>query len=458
MDDLRGVRGELAEVQLALETAQGAAVRPLLVAEEKLFAQHAEELLGPFAERPYRYALSCRRWFVDRIEMPRVPADALLTAFDKLQALLDHPSGSRCRSLVDARFPRRVPHSVEELMTGQTVVTERMLALPGLRAIHAHAPVAIAPLQSRTLRHLGMRCMEPVEPALASAELPELETLSLHQVGERPVDAACLVAALSRMSARRLVLSIYSRPYPKMPTPGWTDDDVLALAPVADRISQLSLSAPFLSVRSVIPKVDRLRVEIPTHAQGLADFDRLPLAEKVDLRADALNPQHLSIVDAFVQSDLARSARVLHVSAIDEAFARVADAELPLLEELSVRLARPRPGSVLFAKDHIPNVKTVTVDSHKALDDLAASPLANRIETLVVRLQVGDSSASRWFAVRDRFPRLRTLVVRGHRGLSLDAKASLYERGHDVVWPEPDRLGLRHLVDGVGSHLGHIGE
>jgi len=66
------VRGELADIQLALEDARGAACRALLLEEERLLRDHAEHLWGPLAKLGPQWPglFLWRRGFLDSIASP----------------------------------------------------------------------------------------------------------------------------------------------------------------------------------------------------------------------------------------------------------------------------------------------------------------------------------------------------------------------------------------------------
>lgn len=437
-------RDELIAVQLELETARGARARELLTAEKELLDDHATHFYGPLESLREHLdgELRWRRGFIDSVAQRHFfwqddqgCEDPLPDSV--LRDALGHPSLSLCRSLSSKRLPKRLPRTLDRLDLYQAVVTRRLLAAPSLRELHVMELVASAPLRHEQLRVLGLKPNQPALAALAEAELPSLELVSL--AAAQHADAAQLAEALSRLPARKVTLEVAGKASSQRP--GWTDSDFAELAPVADRIIGLSLSPPFVSAQMPLPSLRRLSVQAlsPTGWRVDAfDFDALPPARELLLHVRSHQIDHGALASAFARSDFARQLRSLHLEAFTP-LDLAGRAPLDQLEELSIMPMEARRAASLsdpfFQVGSLPSLRTLTLRMPQQLPGLAASPVAASVETLRFTF-CGDESAQAFLDIRDRLTALRTLVVCGVRSLSVEMRGELVEIGCDVVFAD----------------------
>ncbi|NUP13193.1 MAG: hypothetical protein HOW73_44710 [Polyangiaceae bacterium] len=458
-------RGDLIDVQLELETARGARAKELIFAEEKLLTEHAAHFYGPLAElsTKHRGSFTWRRGFIRGLAVPPESwgskGHTVPLPLDKLGPALDHPAMRLCRELWSKRWPKRLPSCVERLHLQQAVITERLLAASHLRELDLWTMVASPPLRHERLRVLGLQLKGPALDALASAELPELETLVLRGIGSDDGEPGHVQEVLARLPARKLFLGVQSKP--RDGRSGWTDGDFAALAPIAERVEGLELHCPFFSANLPCPHLRRLKLELHSRTGapvGELDFDVLPRARELYLHVRSHQVNHTALGESFVRSELAKHVRTLHIEA-SRPIGALGKAPLECLEELSVMPMGSMHLDVsheLFKEDAFPGLRTLTLRMPRQLSGVVESPVASRLETLSLYFD-GEAGAKTWLEARNRFPKLRTLVARGTRQLSGAVRAALLDGDHDVVWAEHDRWAHAHWFTGAGDARGFAG-
>ncbi|NUO50994.1 MAG: hypothetical protein HOV80_19235 [Polyangiaceae bacterium] len=458
------VRGELADVQLALEDARGTTFRELLFAEERLLNERSDELWGPLAQVGPMHpgSFHWRRGFLDSILVPGVSVILHQGQRTREEPLprelfaraLEHDVGRLARYVMGARKPKRAPTWTEEFGATQMVLTRDVMALPLLRGLWVWTLVAGVPLVHPTLERATLPCTGPTLGLLEAAQLPALKQLTLTRVAEAREGLARLAQAVSKLTPDHVSLGLQGPYGPR----AWTPDDLRALEPIADRIEALDLRLPIPSIDFQLPRLRRLTLALTT-SHGVvgsgAPLPALPPVEElhVSLRGGggAAAP-----VGALRDSAALHSARVLHLEADDRFVAEIAAKPLPRLEELAVITMGLRHldfSDAVFAKDSFPNVRTVSIGATEQLPGLVSSPLADRIETLSIHL-MNAKAVSAWLDVREKLPGLRTLVVRGMRAFDAATRASLYDAGHEVIWARSNSEAHREVQEGRRTEPG----
>ncbi|NUP13078.1 MAG: hypothetical protein HOW73_44120 [Polyangiaceae bacterium] len=460
----RDPRGDLIDVQLELEGARGDRAKDLFAREERLLTDHGDHFYGPaaaLAER-YRGSFVWRRGFVDQLIAPseyRASADdAEPMPIAKLRATLDHPSFRLCRTLYAKQWPKRVGPRLESMTLEQAVITNRVLAPPHLRELRVNKLVESVPLSNERLRFLGVNLSRPALEALSGCNLPSLDAMALTELGLHDVHPIAAARVLAHCRARRLFLDIPSRFAASLPA--WGQEEFAMLARIGDRIEGLSFGTPWLSAAFPTPNLRRLRLHVRSRGERVTefDFDTLPTAPELAIRADFHNVDHDALGDALTRSDLAKGLRRLHIEASNR-LGSLGKTPLEALEELSVISLGVRDEDFsdrLFEEDVYPNLNTVTIRMAHQLPGLAAAPVAKRLRTLCVFIQ-GERELAQWRAARPRFENLRTLVVRGAIGMAASVRSEILDLGPDVIWGEHDRINYHRYFGDAGTTPGYQG-
>ncbi len=461
------VRGELADIQLALEDARGTEHRDLLLAEERLLNERAAELWGPLAEVGPKHPgnFLWKRGFLDSIVVP----GATITSHqgqrtrteplprEILSRACEHDVARLSRYMMAWRKPRRAPTWIDRLDFAQVVLTRDVMALPMLRALSAWTLVSSVPLRHPTLEHLGLACKGPTLELLESAELPGLKSLYLTNVTGSRADLARIAQAIARLAPEKLLLAVDGAYGPN----AWTADDLRALEPIAGRLEGLALRLPIPPIDFQLPRLRRLNLSLSA-SFGSVDFGAkapaLPPVEELSIRIMG----RFGIPDTIAavrESAALRGARVLQLEGMDASTAEIVGRPLERLEELAVMaMGTMNVGfsDAILKKDSFPKVRTLSLAMSQQLPGLALSPLAPRIETLSLELRSPRDVAA-WRDAREKLPNLRTLVVRGLRAFDAATRATLHDGGHEVIWARTNAEALRSGFEGTRMEPGFSG-
>lgn len=210
-----------------------------------------------------------------------------------------------------------------------------------------------------------------------------------------------------------------------------------------------------------MPNVRRLRLNVrsagPTSSPE-HDFDAAPLAPELHLQVKFRDVDHDAVGAALMGSELGKQLRSLHVEA-GRPLGRLGTVALESLEELSVMPmgnVNLEVSDRLFQADGFPNVRTLSLAFPQQYSAVVESPLAGRVETLSIPLgHAGTVKA--WLNIRERFPKLRTLVARGWRSLPAAMRGALLDDGYEVVWPEPEPWARNRYFGNPGGAPGFVG-
>lgn len=447
------VQVELARIERAEEEARGSALRELFLARRQLLEEHGTELMGPVASfaKEHPSNITWREGFVDGIVRPSdyksegqlidpLPLSSLLSA-------LELPAFSRCRSIFSSRWRGAPPPSTERLTFQQAVITEAVIALERLRELRVGAVVASVPLSHAGLEKLAIGWAGPAPAMLDNAELPALKMLAVTGLGRDQDDPRDAARTIARTRAESVFLGIHG----KMGRAGWGAEEVSALEPIADRVVGMQWfgTAPALGIP--LPKLRRLRLDLRVQPGPRPSPIALPdlEVEEVDVLVFGRGPHMRTVATQLAESRLVRGARVLHLRASDRAFVALFERPLERIEELSfssLGTAHVAVGDEIFQKGSLPSLRTLSLAAAPQLPGVANSAVAARIEQLSIQLQ-GPSCVSTWIAVREKFPRLRTLVARGARRFDAESRAALYDGDHRVIWAENDAEERRRFFD-----------
>lgn len=458
------VRAALAQLQSSYESMSGGPsgpqqrtttlpdakeVRRLLVEMERLLTDHKEELWGPLARVAAQYPehFPWRRGFIDSVVAPPITSSSRAGVVDPMpdevfRAALGHPSLSACRHISVPRWTSLVPASVESLSLRQAVLTRAALSLPKLRELAVETIVAAPVLAHAGLEILSTRAQRPLVELLGSAELPSLRKLALLGLGERELSPGPLAHSLHRSQARALIVELHADcPFTVMS----------ALTPIAERIVSLALPTSATEPPFGLPKLQRLRIDFP-HQRGSrleSWIGNAPKARELHLFCPTGTNIFLPpFVDALIDSPLAKSVRSLHIESRDYGLVELARWPRDRIEELSILSYNIETAQSLceqiLAERPFPRLSTLSLGNYRQLRGAAESPVAERLETLSVKLG-SKEAVDRWLEVRPSFKKLRTLVVRGARAFNAAARARLYGLGHAVVWADPTESAGRRF-------------
>jgi hypothetical protein len=461
------VRGELAEIQLALEDARGLVQRDLFMAEEKLLTDRAADLWGPLAEVGPKFPgnFFWKRGFLDSILVPGVSIISHKGQTTReeplprelLARVVEHDVGRLARFVMGWRKPKRAPTWTEQLGVTQMVLTRDVMALPMLRGLSTWTLVSGVPVRHEMLERATLPCKGPTLELLEGAHLPALKRLSLTHVSETRAGLARIAQAVRRLAPEALSLSLEGPYGPR----AWTPDDLRELEPIADRIEGLTLRLPIPAIDVQLPRLRRIKLTLST-SHGVvgagAPMPALPPVEElhVDLHGRSGGGGPMA---AIRESAGLQSARVLHLEAGDPSVAEIAVRPLDRLEELAVMAMGTMHvdfSDAVFAKDSFPNVRIVSIAMVQQLPGLVASPLAPRIETLSIQLRTARDVAA-WLEAREKLPRLRTLIVRGTRAFDAATRIALYDADHEVIWARTNSEAHRDVLDGQRTEPGFPG-
>ncbi len=432
-------RGELIPIQLALESAQGSEVRPLLLAEERVLREHAATLL-PWENR--ERSLSGLRWRRGFIE------DAALADYGNivediapLTRAMRHPSMQRARTVSTRRWCKYAPRSIESLWLTQAVVTRGMCALPRLRSLHienlvAGSAVICEGLERLTVGSFGATAM------LDHGELPSLKRLGIVKHGTADCQPS-LFAALAQHNAP-LVLRHSSR------WGWWTDADLRRLSDTSCEIVELSWRlGPGQPMPAGFPSLRRLVVTAPDVPDTeLMNVPMLPNIESVEELALQTSPRAglEALLRCLGDNPMVNGLRRLTICTSSPVTAAFAKRTFRKLEELrfSFRSGAAAVKAILEA-GAFPALRRVETGPN-GLRPLAASPYARQVEWLGLSM-LDERTAQSWLATtRPAFPRLKVLAITDALELSAETRALMEEQGLRLVWRQRVGLGLPSVL------------
>jgi hypothetical protein len=249
----------------------------------------------------------------------------------------------------------------------------------------------------------------------------------------------------------------------------WSADAVRELAPVADRITGLGITAPMAPLELQLPHLRRLSVTVSV-SPGTVGSDKplpaLPAADELHLITSGMDRGAmrgsrggLGIAERakeIVESRALQSARILQLDAADVRLATIFDQPLERLEELSIAPQGTRHidlSDAVFAKESFPNVRIVSLAFPEQLTGLARSPLAAQIETLSLGLGRPEN-VTEWLELREKFPKLQTLVMRRGHGLDAETRIRIEATAPNVIWARTNPETTGAMFDGERTEPG----